>query len=344
MFRKSLSLLRLPRRGTVAAVLALSFPLLIGVAALALDGGLLYLQRRQAQLTADSGALAGAYALSQGASFSTAQSAAVAVGSQLGIPVLSSQVTQPQTGSVSVAVTSTHPRMFSALFCAGSMSVKASATAVSLTSINGFQATGSLNANLLPIVLDSTTWQAMMTNNSTDQYTYNAATKTVTSGADGIYESQLYPVASGSPGNWGTINVGVSNNSTSVLSSQIQNGITPAQLATFPNSTIQLDQTQSPPSITFSGNPGVSAGIKSALTSIIGIPVTVPIYDENGGNGNNAWYRVIAFQPAVILSVNFQGNPKYVIIQPAVVNDQTAVAGPPQSWSQGGLLALRLTQ
>ncbi len=224
------------------------------------------------------------------------------------------------------------------------MSVKASATAVSLTSINGFQATGSLNANLLPIVLDSTTWQAMMTNNSTDQYTYNAATKTVTSGADGIYESQLYPVASGSPGNWGTINVGVSNNSTSVLSSQIQNGITPAQLATFPNSTIQLDQTQSPPSITFSGNPGVSAGIKSALTSIIGIPVTVPIYDENGGNGNNAWYRVIAFQPAVILSVNFQGNPKYVIIQPAVVNDQTAVAGPPQSWSQGGLLALRLTQ
>ncbi len=65
MFRKSLSLLRLPRRGTVAAVLALSFPLLIGVAALALDGGLLYLQRRQAQSTADSGALAGAYALSK---------------------------------------------------------------------------------------------------------------------------------------------------------------------------------------------------------------------------------------------------------------------------------------
>jgi hypothetical protein len=44
------------------------------------------------------------------------------------------------------------------------------------------------------------------------------------------------------------------------------------------------------------------------------------------------------------MSVNFQGNPKYVIIQPCVTNDNTAIAGPPQSWSQGGLLSLRLIQ
>ena len=91
--------------------------------------------------------------------------------------------------------------------------------------------------------------------------------RTVTSGADGVTESQLYPVTSGSPGNWGTINVGVSNNSTSVLGAQIRYGITPAQLATFPNSTIALDTTQTPPSITFSGNPGISAGIKDDLTA-----------------------------------------------------------------------------
>src|SRR5262249_43982692 len=155
-------------------------------------------------------------------------------------------------------------RLFSALWGSGSMTAKASATAVAQTYLSGFKANGSLSATLLPIVLDKTTWQTMMAGQSTDQYTYNASTNTVTSGADGLTESQRYPVASGSPGNWGTIKVGVSNNSTSVLSAQITDGITPAQLATFTNSTIQLDTSLSPPSITFSGNPGISAGIKSA--------------------------------------------------------------------------------
>jgi hypothetical protein len=235
-------------------------------------------------------------------------------------------------------------------FFARLMGFNGTATTVSSTatsqpfSINGFQAQGTLNASLLPIVLDKPTWQAMMAGQTTDQYTYNSSNNTVTSGPDGITESQLYPVANGSPGNWGTIKVGVSNNSTSTLSSQILYGITPTQLATYPNSTIQLDQTQTPASITFSGNPGISAGIKAALTSIIGNPVVVPIYDQNGGNGNNAWYRVIAFQPSRILAVNFQGNPKYVIIQPALTNDPTAIAGVPQAWTAGGLVCLNLSR
>jgi hypothetical protein len=335
---------KLSRRGTVAVLVALTLPVLVGVAALALDGSLLFVQRGQAQSAADGAALAGAYALSNGASFDTAQSAAIAIGAQKNITIAASNITEPQPGAVSVSVTSTHPRMFSAIWGPGSMAAKASATAVAQTSLVGFQANGSWNARCLPIVLDKPTWQAMMAKQTTDQYTYNASTNTVTSGPDGITESQLYPVGSGSPGNWGTIKVGVSNNSTSTLSAQILNGITPAQLATFPNSTIELNTSLSPPSITFPGNPGISAGIKSALTSIIGVPVAIPIYDLNGGNGNNAWYRVICFQPARIMAVNFQGNPKYVIIQPCILNDPTGIGGTPQAWSQGGLLSLQLTQ
>jgi Flp pilus assembly protein TadG len=237
------------------------------------------------------------------------------------------------------------PTVFAHLmgFAGSNVTVSSTATAQPF-SVSGFKASGSSSANLLPIVLDKVTWLAMMAGTSTDQYTYNSSSNTVTSGADGIHESQLYPVGSGSPGNWGTIKVGVSNNSSSTLSAQIQYGITPAELATFPNSTIQLDSTQTPPSITFSGNPGISAGIKAALTAIIGKPVIVPIYDINGGNGNNAWYRVIAFQPARILSVNFQGNPKYVIIQPCLINDPTAIAGTAQSWTQGGQVEVYLSR
>ena len=43
------------------------------------------------------------------------------------------------------------------------------------------------------------------------------STQTVTSGPDGIAESTTYPVSGGLAGNWGTIKVGVSNNSTSTL-------------------------------------------------------------------------------------------------------------------------------
>jgi Flp pilus assembly protein TadG len=237
------------------------------------------------------------------------------------------------------------PTVFAQLMgCKGTAITLTSTATAQCYSISGFRAVGSLNARLLPIVLDKTTWQAMLTGQSTDQYTYNTSTNMVTSGADGIYESQLYPVGSGSPGNWGTIKVGVTNNSTATLSAQIQSGITPDQLATYANSTIQLDTTQNPPSITFQGNPGVSAGIKGALTSIIGTPVAVPIYDQSGGNGNNAWYRVIAFQPARILAVSFQGNPKYVIIQPCLLNDETAIAGPSQSWTSGGVISVQLSR
>jgi hypothetical protein len=54
---------------------------------------------------------------------------------------------------------------------------------------------------------------------------------------------------------------------------------------------------------------------------------------------------VIEFAAMRVLSVNFQGNPKYVIVQPALVNDPTAIRGSPQSgWSNGGLVVLYLAK
>lgn len=239
------------------------------------------------------------------------------------------------------------PAVFSSLmgFRGTDVSVQSTATAWNYL-IAGYKNVNNVDgAQLLPIVLDVTTYQAMMAGTTTDQYAYNPATGAVTDGADGVTESRLFPVANGSPGNWGTINVGVSANSTSTLSAQISSGITPGQLATYPGGKIQLDTTQTPPSITFSGDPGISAGISSALQGIIGKPVTIPIYDLNGGNGNNAWYRVIAFAPVRVMSVNFQGNPKYVVVQPALITDPTAIPGTPQpSWKSGGLVVLHLSR
>jgi hypothetical protein len=242
----------------------------------------------------------------------------------------------------------TVPTLFAGWFGFGG--TKMTVTSIAMAEnypIAGFKTVNNLSANLLPIVLDSVTYNAMIARTTQDQYTYNPATNTVTSGPDGIPESVLFPVGSGNPGNWGLVNIGVSNNSTSTIAAQIQYGITPAQLATFPNSTISLDNSLSPPSITFSGNPGIKAGIKSAVDAIIGNPVTIPIYDISGGNGNNAWFRVIAFAAVRVMASSFQGNPKYVIVQPSLVFDPTAIAGPlppTPTWTSGGVVRATLAQ
>jgi len=238
------------------------------------------------------------------------------------------------------------PNFFGQIWGLDGSTVRVASTATASNwSISGFKSENGAGANLLPIALDVYTFDEMMAGRTTDQYTYNPATGAVTAGADGVAESQLYPVKNGSPGNWGTVKLGVSNNSTSTLGSQIRNGITPAQLATFPDGTIQLSTATSPPSIDLEGNPGISAGIKDDLTSIIGKPVALPVFSQLTGNGNNAVYRIVKFPVVRIMSVNFQGSPKHVIIQPALMKDPTAIAGSLQSsWSDGGLVMIRLTR
>jgi hypothetical protein len=196
------------------------------------------------------------------------------------------------------------------------------------------------------------TYTAMMNGTTTDSFTYDVSTHTVTSGPDNIHESKLYPVDSGLPGNWGTINIGVTQNSTSNLASQILYGITPAQLATFPGGKIALQPPTSPgdpPSITFMGNPGISAALKDPLDAVVGRPVVIPIYDLSGSNGSNAWYRVIAFQPCRIVEVDFQAASKYVIIQPCLIQDPTIIAQTDTTkwpdnwgWKSGGVVRLHL--
>lgn len=237
------------------------------------------------------------------------------------------------------------------------LAVTATAT-VQNTVVTGFRSVNGANANLLPIVLDKSTYDQMVQGNTTDQYAYSPPAEgaggfgTVRSGGDGITESKLYPVVTGNPGNWGTVKIGVSNNSTSTLGAQIRYGITPAQLATFPNGTISLDQldhSTSPPTPyhTFEGDPGISAGIKDDLTSIIGKQVFIPIYDRDGGNGDNSWFRVVKFASVRILDVNFQGNPKYVVVQPALARDPTAItvgSTPEPTWGHGGQVRLYLSR
>lgn len=242
------------------------------------------------------------------------------------------------------------PGFFSGFFGSNGFTIQTTATATAHPyAIKGFTPTANNRARILPIVMHKDQYAQMKAGTTGDSYSYNPTTGAVTSGSDGVKESVVYPVKAGLAGNWGTINFGTSNNSTATLGDQIRNGVTAAQMkAEFPSTgSLTLDQSSNGIYFhTFNGDPGISSGIKDDLLSIKGKPVTIPLYDQSGGNGNNAWYRVVDFAVVRIVDVNFQGNPKYVIVQPALTTDPTAVAGEPMTggWGMGGVVRLFLSR
>jgi Flp pilus assembly protein TadG len=136
MLRRTRSLKSLPSRGAVATLVAISLPVLIGVAALGLDAGLLFVQRRQAQTIAESVSMAAAYQLYLNSSnTSGAMAAATALASNYGVasPTISippsSGTFANKTGYAQVSITTSSPRLFSAIWGAGTMSVTANSVA-----------------------------------------------------------------------------------------------------------------------------------------------------------------------------------------------------------------------
>ena len=178
---------------------------------------------------------------------------------------------------------------------------------------------GTGNLMLLPFALDQQTWNSMLagdTSFSTDIWNYTAGGQVV-SGSDGIREVNLFPQGTGSPGNRGTVKIGTSNNSTATVVNQIINGISPAEMANYPNSQLTFDSSGT---LYLGANPGISAGFKSALASIIGQTRFIPIFSSVTGNGNNAQYDIVAFVGVRIMDVDLTGSmsSKHLTVQPAL--------------------------
>lgn len=219
---------------------------------------------------------------------------------------------------------------FAKLFGKSTSAVTASAAAAFMDGVVGFRPTsGTGNAGILPLALKDTAWRDLLNGTRTtgDAYAYDTETGTVSGGADGIEELNLYPGSGGTqlpPGNFGTVNIGPSNgNSTAHLSSQIRYGVTAADLVPY-GGELKLGAGGT---LSLNGDTGLSAGIKDDLVAIIGQPRVIPIFSTVAGPGNNAQYTIVGFAGIRILGVKLTGsmNSKYVIIQPALVVDDSAI-------------------
>ena len=235
------------------------------------------------------------------------------------------------------------PAYFSSIWgSSGSTASVTSTATVEVFNIGGYTA-GTSNSAILPMAMLKSSFDAMFNAPITDNYSYSPSGNTygtVTNGSDGVPEALLYPKGT-TAGNFGTVNFGVSSNSTKILGDQISNGITPAQMATeFPTG-FSFNNTSS---FTVSGDTGISAGIKDNLTGIIGKPVSVLLYTTVTNPGNNATYTIVEFAAVRIVEVDFQGSNKNVVIQPAFITDPTATPGTGTTIQNGGLIRLHLSR
>jgi Flp pilus assembly protein TadG len=215
--------------------------------------------------------------------------------------------------------------------------LEATATASCRDRIVGFkiQAAGATTCKLLPFALNIDTWNQVLAGDGPDLFSRDDSTGAISPGSDGIHECKLYPVSNGGsgsgdlpPGNFGTVDIGASNNSTNDIKRQILYGPNAEDLSHFPGGVCQLDPTTQ--TLMLQGDTGVSAGVKDELAAIIGQPRIIPLYSSVSGPGNNAQYTIVGFAGITITEVVLTGSlsSKHLTIQPCFVIDPNGISGP----------------
>jgi Flp pilus assembly protein TadG len=215
---------------------------------------------------------------------------------------------------------------FARVFGTNSGAVEATATAALRTEgFSGFEAPedGS-NLGILPIALKLQAWNDMLGGSGPDSLGWDAD-KGLTHKGDNVLEIELYPDSS-TPGNFGTVDIGTSDNSTSDLARQILNGVTPGDMAALPDGKMAFDSNGE---LFLNGDTGVSASIQNELKDIIGKPRMIPLYKSIANPGDNAQYTICQFVGVRVMAVKLTGalKLKSVTIQPAYVAMKGGIGG-----------------
>ena len=259
-----------PANHRLGAVIVVAAFLMVGIlafAAFSIDVGYICLLKAQAQNAADSAALAGGQVLVSedrlrgyfddvyaeartisgqygnlhkvGPHTSLLQPSDDVVIGRLETPDANMSFSDPATyNALVVTIKATKarnhnaPLFFAAVLGFKDVDVTATATVAYADRIAGFKTTPEHpTTTLLPITLQIESWKSQLASKSSDVWTYNED-GSVTPGPDGIPEIRLYPISSGS-GNWGTVDIGNNNNSTSDLERQIREGVNQTDLAPY---------------------------------------------------------------------------------------------------------------
>jgi hypothetical protein len=352
------------RRGAVVVLVALCAVLLLGLIAFAVDLGVLMVSRTELQRTADAAALAGAGTLCSedrlkgpiyAANLQSLTRLTVADYCQKNpvfnaTPTINTNINSrdliigrfaaPDSVLPAVSVADANailvrvhrtgiPTFFGRIFGVDAFQSSAFAIATFRDGIVGFRAPrNGQNNSLMPFAVKIDAFNAILNGSAgTDNYRVDPATGAVTAGTDNIKEMVMFPdrvTGYGiTPGNFGTVDVGSYSNSTQDLKRQIQEGVSAEDLAYF-GGELKLDGNGE---LRLNGDTGVSAGMELSVETTIGKgPRTIFLYREVVNPGNTATFVIVGFAAIRVLDCNFNGVHKFVRIQPAVVNDSSAIS------------------
>lgn len=253
--------------GQSAVLFVLALTILLGFAALALDGSNAYLQQQRMQIAADAAALAGARVAALGGDDIAITAVVRSLSGRNGATTVTWGYTASRRGIFVIAARD-FPTFFGQILARPAMTVRAESAAVvhPLSSAS----------TLLP-----------MTISCDRSFTYG---QVVT-----IWDKDA-KIGAGGFG-WLDWNGGARGNPELIAAI-----LNPAQSG----SRRIGDWVHS--------GPGVqnSSGVKNALTTWIGKPITIPLYDQASGSGANLQYRICGFAQFTLVDFDFQGNPKYV--------------------------------
>ncbi len=113
------------------------------------------------------------------------------------------------------------------------------------------------------------------------------------------------------PGNWGTLDIGSTSNSTDALNAQILDGLNQADLDALHgdgriSSNASIDASAS---VSMQADTGLSTGLKQSVQPIHGQTRIVPIYDGNSGaGGNNLEFSVVKWGVVKVVDSHWQGD------------------------------------
>ncbi len=114
------------------------------------------------------------------------------------------------------------------------------------------------------------------------------------------------------PGDWGTLDIGPTSNSSSDLNDQILNGLKQSDLdALYSDGRIpQNSYIDSTVPTTMQGDSGLSSGLKQSVLQVEGQKKLIPLYDALGGHltGNNVEFHVIGWGVVEVIGSEWQGS------------------------------------
>lgn len=133
-------------------------------------------------------------------------------------------------------------------------------------------------------------------------------------------------------GNWGTVDIGATGNSTSELSNQIVNGLSQNDLDELyaDGRILQDTHIDGTEKIWAEADTGLSSGLKHAVNAVMGEPRLIPLYgNSTDDSGNNFEYEITGWGVVTVTKADFSGTQNtYVRVERSYLYDGDLGADP----------------